>query len=757
MFTPQKTMPDQSPRQYNPAPLDTSDTRLPPDVTGIVDRLAENLHEVWARKRMDDGWTYGPARNDERRLHPALVPYSALDENERSYDKAMVLQTLKPLVALGFTIRRASEADGPLSFAAIDGMATAAADQIRRGIEDARSVPALLEIWHDQDADLWSAHPELFSAIAQRLLRMGQVLLAYEAIAVGLRTSPRDRRLRQLQALALARSGAADHAIDILSALRRDPDQTPAELEETVGILGGVYKTRGTHARDRVAAILWFRRAHSAYHAAFRLSRGYYSGVNAATTALLAGSPSTARMLADDVREICLGELHAKGNSRADYYVLATLGEVELIRGDENQAARWYMRALDAAGDRFADVVSTKRNAKLVASALGTGAAMVDEVLRLPRVAAFLSGPREVARAVADRSAAQMLTAELSVQLDRLDVRFGFSSASPGGALLFLDAMVGRGGTHIVLPYCSDDPVPAATAGDGDEWTTRYERVVGVADDVIVATEHRFGDGDVLTAYADRLVVGLARLQSEELGAELVIITDTEPVAQRSADESAALMSAVEEQGIHIVRIGAGRMPAGSGGNVGDRLVAAPANDSDTRVRCIIFADVVHSSALSDAQQPLFVEYFMGAIGNLVRASANSPVAKNTWGDGLYFVFDGMREAGMFALELRDLVRSTDWNACGLPVGLSLRIGLHAGPIVAYVDPITGTRNYTGKHTIRAARIEPVTAPGTVYASREFAALAALECAAVFRYEPVGRVSLAKMSGSVPLFALEWG
>jgi class 3 adenylate cyclase len=749
-------MPDQSPRQYNPAPLDTSEVRLPPDVTGIVDRLSQNLHEVWARKRMDDGWTYGPVRNDERRQHPSLVPYDELDESERSYDMAMVLQTLKPLVALGFTIGRQTDAEEPLSFAAIDQLATAAANQIRHSVEGARSVLALLDIWNDHDAELWSAHPELVSAIAQRLLRMGQVLLAYEAITVGLRGSPRDRRLRQLQALALARSGAPARAIEILAELRRGSNQTPTELEETVGILGGVYKTNGVRARSPAEAVLWFRRAHCAYHAAFRLSHGYYSGVNAATTALLAGSLSIAKVLAEDVREICLGELRAKGESSADYYVLATLGEVELIRGDASQAARWYTRAMDAAGERFADVVSTKRNAGLVASALGTGAEMVDEVLRLPRVAAFLSGADQVAPLVADSSAEQSLAAELSDQLDRLDVRFGFSSASSGGALLFLDAMAGRGGTHIVLPFPRNESALTPAGDHGDEWTTRGERVLGNADEVIVASENRFGDPEILAAYAERLVVGLARLQSEELGAKLVIITDAERFAQHGSDESDALASALEKQSIHVVQLGGTGAHAALGHSIENSRVADRASDNDTRVRCIIFADVVHSSSLTDEQQPQFVEYFMGAIANLVRSSVNAPIAKNTWGDGLYFVFDDVHGAGKFALELRDLVRSTDWNARGLPADLSLRIGLHAGPIAAYVDPITGARNYTGRHTIRAARIEPVTAPGTVYASREFAALAALDCAGAFHYEPVGRVNLAKKSGSVPLFALEW-
>jgi class 3 adenylate cyclase len=60
-----------------------------------------------------------------------------------------------------------------------------------------------------------------------------------------------------------------------------------------------------------------------------------------------------------------------------------------------------------------------------------------------------------------------------------------------------------------------------------------------------------------------------------------------------------------------------------------------------------------------------------------------------------------------------------------MPADLNLRIALHAGPVYEFNDPVTGSRSYSGTHVSRAARIEPVTPPGQVYASKAFAALAA--------------------------------
>jgi class 3 adenylate cyclase len=98
------------------------------------------------------------------------------------------------------------------------------------------------------------------------------------------------------------------------------------------------------------------------------------------------------------------------------------------------------------------------------------------------------------------------------------------------------------------------------------------------------------------------------------------------------------------------------------------------------------------------------------------------------------------------------VISGTEWAAKGLPKDLSLRIGLHAGPAYACMDPVTNRRNYLGTHVSRAARIEPVTPPGQVYASGAFAALARAEHVRDFRCEYVGQTPLAKGYGAFPTY-----
>ena len=88
-----------------PSPLDLSGVELSREIEPAVELLARNIHDVWASKRMEEGWTWGPARSDELRQTPNLVPYEQLDEGEKDYDREVAEQTLKSLISMGFEIR----------------------------------------------------------------------------------------------------------------------------------------------------------------------------------------------------------------------------------------------------------------------------------------------------------------------------------------------------------------------------------------------------------------------------------------------------------------------------------------------------------------------------------------------------------------------------------------------------------------------------------------------------------------------------
>jgi len=89
---------------YAPTPIQTETVDLPGPLVQLVDQLAEHVHDTWAQRRMAEGWTYGPERDDVAKTHPGLVPYEDLSETEKDYDRQTALGTLKAAVALGCEI-----------------------------------------------------------------------------------------------------------------------------------------------------------------------------------------------------------------------------------------------------------------------------------------------------------------------------------------------------------------------------------------------------------------------------------------------------------------------------------------------------------------------------------------------------------------------------------------------------------------------------------------------------------------------------
>lgn len=91
---------------YEPKPIDTRSVQLPEELDVLMERIAENVHENWAIGRLKEGWRYGPQRDDVEKTHPCLVPYDELPDSEKEYDRTTAGETLKLILAMGYTIEK---------------------------------------------------------------------------------------------------------------------------------------------------------------------------------------------------------------------------------------------------------------------------------------------------------------------------------------------------------------------------------------------------------------------------------------------------------------------------------------------------------------------------------------------------------------------------------------------------------------------------------------------------------------------------
>ena len=91
---------------YDPAPIDTTDAIIPSDILELAEKLAENTHNTWARARIDQGWTYGPIRDEYTKQTPCLVSYKELPEEEKEFDRTTAIETIKLITKLGYSITK---------------------------------------------------------------------------------------------------------------------------------------------------------------------------------------------------------------------------------------------------------------------------------------------------------------------------------------------------------------------------------------------------------------------------------------------------------------------------------------------------------------------------------------------------------------------------------------------------------------------------------------------------------------------------
>lgn len=91
---------------YNPNPVDTRDIKLSEELLELTEKIAKNVHDIWASSRIKDGWVYGEKRDDTKKTTPCLVPYEELEELEKEYDRNTAVETLKLVVALGYSIKK---------------------------------------------------------------------------------------------------------------------------------------------------------------------------------------------------------------------------------------------------------------------------------------------------------------------------------------------------------------------------------------------------------------------------------------------------------------------------------------------------------------------------------------------------------------------------------------------------------------------------------------------------------------------------
>jgi class 3 adenylate cyclase len=376
--------------------------------------------------------------------------------------------------------------------------------------------------------------------------------------------------------------------------------------------------------------------------------------------------------------------------------------------------------------------------------------------------------------------------AAIDRELDALGECIGYASAACGADILFLEAMLERKAeVNVILPFAIEDFIQTSVQFAGEAWVRRFRRMLELAGDrVYSATTEPFLSSEELFQFGNRIVIGLSQLRARSLATRSQLLAVVDPMAEPGTNGTAAVIESwVAEPRPKVIDLSEIRRSAAANPSIGNaadfqpvepaqggmepngpsarlHAEAASVHGLSRSIKTFLFADVKGFSSLTELQVPLFMYEFLRTLANRLSTLPVQPQLVQTWGDGLYVVMSDAFSMVEYALALQQAVLDTDWSTKGLPASLTMRIGLHAGPAFEGIDPFMKGRSFFGSHVTRAARIEPITLPGHIYATMQFVALLAAE--QVVRPEPaggwamsceyLGKLALAKESGDMLLY-----
>ena len=617
----------------------------------------------------------------------------------------------------------------------------------------------LRNLWLSSTTLLEAASMEDCVSAIKQLNSMGDPFSATELANRALTYHPKSVEIHQQRALGFLRCGATQTA---RSQLENTLNQF-SENAETLALLGRSYKMDTITYPVPKAEQGDLKKALTYYNRAWRISGDTYPAINAATIAYVLGHQSAAESLAKEILDVCLERL----NENRTYWKLATLGEAYLLLGEEEKAKTAYLEACEIGEDNWADITSTRKQARLILRSRGQDLTPWDKVFHLGAITVFsghVADPQNTAPESKrlGRDDIEALSERIDAWVKENRVRFGFASAASGGDLLFLESVIRHGGdAHVVLPFSLESFKKECIAPAGsDIWESKLNWVLQNASSINLLNPFAYSGDPVDFEFASEILLGKAMLIGDQLDLAVHGLSVWDGKPARGKAGTAENLSRWIQKGFTVTNIWrqshnsevfvcseaeALDVSQEAGGDtirhsIDEVMENTLFSKPNKQIKAILFADVSGYTKLPEAEIPDFVSRFLGLCSEIMSRPEFIPDVANTWGDALFAVFPTASKAAHFASALMTEATMSDIFS----VDLNLRIGLHAGPVYECYDPIQRCITYTGTHVSLAARLEPMAEEGQIYASEYFAALAKAEEDNSCRFEFLGEKPLDK-------------
>lgn len=549
----------------------------------------------------------------------------------------------------------------------------------------------------------------------------GLLFSAHDRAMAALAERPGDVALRYRATLTMARAGATAMALDLFHRLGLD-----AEADSEIAALGArLIKDQALESPAATRGPLLAEAARR-YHDLWRRGGTGWHGVNAAALRLLGSDRRGAEGIAAQVLE--------GHRDSGDYWSAATEAEALLLAGRFPESRRALEKAEARAGQDLSARATTRRQMRWETAALGLPSNFVD-ALRVPAVLHYtghIPRPGQDDPALEDGIATAL---DAAIAAEGIGAAFGGLAA--GLDILAVEALLRAGITPTAVLPCDPDTYEGdSVAPAGARWVARYRALLPQLR-IVQLDERPFPDDDLHLAMAARRAMGLARLHARHRDGTAVQIAAWDSQPARGAAGTGADVRAWAAAGGRSVHIPWPWTREGAGNG---------APDARRRPMSVLFGDLPRFSSLDDAGLERFYEGPLAAMGAAL--DRHPALYRNAWGDAVQIAFEDVGAAADCAFDMRAALETQT-------PPIHPRFAIDFGPLLPVHDAVQRSDKYSGRSMTRAARIEPVTPPGSIFATEAFACeVALLPRGSGLACDYAGRIPTAKGFGSLPLYAL---
>ena len=307
-----------------------------------------------------------------------------------------------------------------------------------------------------------------FLSLCEKMIKVGEFLLAHDVARAGLKKFKKHKRLSQRAGHALSKAGSPMMATKILEELVAGGDRDV----ETHSLLASAYKDLWEYSSDQSSKKKYAELAIARYQEAYltnsfdslRLSQRqeletqYYPCINVAFMHFLSGDLEKGRENAEKARQICR-KLKDQGTS--DYWIRVTEAEALLLLGSIEEAASAYGDAVSSGNAEPSQIMSTCKQALQIAAVYEDETIFEEISFAFPKLGIVACSGHVIDSPGGARRFPPEAEPQVKRKIEEALNQWGqvvYSSAACGTDILFLETMAERGGeTHVFLPFAKEE------------------------------------------------------------------------------------------------------------------------------------------------------------------------------------------------------------------------------------------------------------------------------------------------------------